>query len=216
MAGAGSAGQPVWPDGEQERHDWRPRSGAGNRCAPTVGYFAAPAASPFLCGQKGAKKPLRTCGSKNSLCPDVYWESCSSGGAGSSERRWTLQLPPSPRFSALDWWVDGVFLCQQKPSRMALAWRVDGGLAGLASRRGLLGRRAACCRSPTCPRTPRAERSDRTSHPQLLPGAGATASASSQVRTAQQNSNPSQGQRPPDLEAIIIGGRQAEFCYTPS
>ena len=30
------------------------------------------------------------------------------------------------------------FLCQQNPSRMALAWRVDGVLAGgLASRRGL-------------------------------------------------------------------------------
>ena len=87
------------------------------------------------------------------------------------------------------------------------------GLVGLASRRGLLGRRAACCRFPAHPRTPertpRAERSDRTSHPQLLPGAGATASASSQVRTAQQNSNPSQGQRLPNPAAIIIGGRQA-------
>ena len=28
-----------------------------------------PGADPFLVGQKGAKKPLRTCGSKNSLLP---------------------------------------------------------------------------------------------------------------------------------------------------
>ena len=27
MAGAGSAGQPAWPDGEQERRDWRPEKG---------------------------------------------------------------------------------------------------------------------------------------------------------------------------------------------
>ena len=47
LAGAGSAGQPVWPDGEQERHDWRPRTGAGNRCAATVGNFAAPRRGRF-------------------------------------------------------------------------------------------------------------------------------------------------------------------------
>ena len=28
----------------------------------------------------------------------------------SSERRWTLRLPPSPRFGALVWWVDGALL----------------------------------------------------------------------------------------------------------
>ena len=72
--------------------------GVPAKSADFVGAFRAPGAGPFLCGQKGAKKPLRTCGSKDSLCPDVYWRSCSSCGVGSSERRRTLRLPPSPRF----------------------------------------------------------------------------------------------------------------------
>ncbi len=74
------------------------RAGLIFSAVPAGGYFAAPAASPFLCGQKGAKKPLRTCGSKDSLCPDVYWGSCSLCVAVASERRWTLRLPPNPRF----------------------------------------------------------------------------------------------------------------------
>ena len=119
----------------------------------------------------------------------------------------------------LAWRVDGVLLRQQKPSRMALAWWVDGGLAGLASRRGLLGRRAACCRFPAHPRTTERipVRSAAIAHvpPAFVRSRGCYL-ALCQVRTAQQNTNLNQGQRLPDLEAIIIGGRQAYSYYTPS
>ena len=53
-------------------------------------------------------------------------------------------------------------------------------------------------------------------HPQLLPGAGTAILALCQVHTAQQNTSLNQGQRLPDLETIIIGGRQAECVYPPS
>ena len=53
-------------------------------------------------------------------------------------------------------------------------------------------------------------------HPQLLPGAGTAILALCQVHTAQQNTSPNQGQRLPDLETIIIGGRQAECVYPSS
>ena len=53
-------------------------------------------------------------------------------------------------------------------------------------------------------------------HPQLLPGAGTAILALCQVHTAQQNTSLNQGQRLPDLETIIIGGRQAECVYPSS
>ena len=36
LAVANSIRQPVWPNGEQERHDWRARTAPGNRIAATV------------------------------------------------------------------------------------------------------------------------------------------------------------------------------------
>ena len=180
-AAGGGASEPL----SRQRHDWRPRTGAENRCAATVGYFAAPAVSPFLVGQKGAKKPLRTCGSKESLCPDVYCRSYSPCGATASERRLTLRLPMSPRFSALVRWVDGSLAADSQ--RTSVTWSAPA----------------------------RADRSGRTSHPQLSPEAGATIPALSQIRTAQQNSNQGQGHRLPNPAAPIIGGRQAESYYTP-
>ena len=117
-------------------------------------------------------------------------------------------MPPSPRFSALAWWVDGG-LCQQKSSRMALAWLIDGVLLVWRVGGALLGRRDACCRFPAHPRTlertPRAERSDRKTtappSPQRKPPIQARGSGYRfkipQVCTAQQNTNQNQGHRLP-------------------
>ena len=134
----------------------------------------------------------------------------SAGGRYDCPRvRASARWPGGQTASLLAWLVDGAFLRQQKPSRMALAWWVDGGLAGLAGRRGLLGRRAACCRFPAHPRTlertPRAERSDRKTtappSPQRKPPIQARGSGYRfkipQVCTAQQNTNQNQGHRLP-------------------
>ena len=155
------------------------------------------------------KSQLRTCGSKNSLCPDVYWESCSPCVAVASERRWTLRLPPSPRFQRAG-------LAGGRGSSPSAETQPDGaglvdrrGLAGLASRRCLLGRRGACRRFPAHPRTlertPRAEHSDRKTtappSPQRKPPIQARGSGYRfkipQVCTAQQNTNQNQGHRLP-------------------
>ena len=170
----------------------RPRARGLFSAVPAGGRVSRPRArAPFWSAKKGRKSRLEPAVLRIPFCPDVYWRSCSPCGACSSERRWTLRLPPSPRFSALACWVDG----------------------------GLLDKRTTPRRFPwhqrNLERTPRAERSDRTSHPQLSLGAGATVPALQQVCTAQQNANLNQGQRLPDLAAIIIGGRQAKSYYTP-
>ena len=69
--------------------------------------FAAPAASPFLCGQKGAKKPLRTCGSKDSL----FALTCTGGlvllaGQALLSAGGRYGCPRVRALSALPWWVD--------------------------------------------------------------------------------------------------------------
>ena len=156
----------------------------------------------FVAEQKWAKVSLEPAVLRTPFCPDVYWGSYSSCGASSSERRWTLRLPPSPRFSALAWLVDGG-LCQQKSSRMALAWRADGGLAA-DFQRTCITWSALPVRSAAIANAPPAFVRSRDTIPAL-----------SQIRTAQQNTNLNQGQRLPDPEAIIIGGRQAYSYYTP-
>ena len=145
------------------RGDWPP-------AVPAGGQFRAPARAPFWSAKKGRKSRLEPAVLRTPFCPDVYWQFCSSGGADAPERRWTLRLPPSPRFSALPWWVDGIFSVSRNPTGWRRPGRVDGGLAGLASRR------IACCRFPAHPRTlertARAERSDRTCTPSFRQGQG--------------------------------------------
>ena len=209
-----------WPDffGSPCRWVVSPlRRRATFRHLPCQGFFAS--GGPLLSLNKSGQK---------SACPDVYWESCSPCVAVASERRWTLRLPPSPRFQRAGL-VGGRGSSPSAETQPDGAGLVDRrGLAGLASRRCLLGRRGACCRFPAHPRTlertPRAERSDRKTtappSPQRKPPIQARGSGYRfkipQVCTAQQNTNLNQGQRLPDPAAIIIGGRQAEFYPTPS
>ena len=140
-----------------------PPPGAGPVFGSPCRGFVSPLRrrAPFWSAKKGRKSRLEPAVLRTPFCPDVYWESCSSCGAISSERRWTLRLPPSPRFQRAG-------LVGRRVFSLSAEIQPDG--AGLASGR------AACCRFPAHQRnlehTTRAERSGRTSHPQLSLEAG--------------------------------------------